>query len=221
MVSSSGSWRYFCDGPRLSSFSFSVPELIDFLSARFEAGCHAATLTNAASAIAHGHRIAGLPDPSVAFPIQRLLAGARRLRASQDKRLALSLTDVDRPCHALGSLPISPIERAAFRAIITLSFFAKLRPEEVVLGVNPVPVLRSRQVTLGPHQLAITIPCSKTSTMPFAVHLAARPDLSLCPVVAMRNYLALRGTGPPDDMLFINGRQRPSLARTLHLSAAI
>ena len=112
----------------------SVGELCEFLGTRFEDGCNASTLATAASAIAYGHRMAGLPDPTVAFHVKQLLAGARRLRPGRDKRLALTIEDIKRLCAALRVLPISPIDRRAFRAIFTLAFFAMMRPGEMVIG---------------------------------------------------------------------------------------
>ena len=141
-----------------------VVELIDFLSAKFEAGCSPSTLATAVSATAHGHRQAGLPDPTVAFHVRQLLAGARRLHTSADRRLALSHRELAQLCGAMGSLPISPVDRSAFVAIFSLAFFAMLRPGEVVVGANPAHTVRLRHVELRAGQLAVTIPSSKTST---------------------------------------------------------
>ena len=58
-------------GPAVEQHFLICHEPIDFFK-----------LTFAVSTIAHGLRIVRLPDPSVAFLIKQLLAGARRLRAS-------------------------------------------------------------------------------------------------------------------------------------------
>ena len=196
-------------------FPVSVSELTLYLGARFDEGCTASTLSRTVSAIAYGHKISGLPDPSGAFHVKQLLAGARRLRSGQDRRLALSLQDLERLCFALQYLPIFPVDRAAFRAMFTLAFFALLRPGEIAVGCNRAHTLRRQHVTQRHDLLHVTIPSSKTSTSPFLVQLAARSDISVCPVAAMRSYLELRAPGPGDQELFVNGRGQPLTCKDL------
>ena len=196
-------------------FPVSVLELADFIGFRFEAGCSASTIATAMSAIAYGHRIRGLPDPTVDFDIKQLLAGARRLRTNQDSRLALSIQEVTRLCSVMRSLPLSPIDRAAFCAIIPLAFFALLRPGEVVIGNNAAHTVRIRHMLVQPGHLSVVVPSSKTSTNPFKVELVARPDIPICPVRAMHENMAIRGPGGDDDILFIDGHRRPLTCRNL------
>ena len=176
-------------------FPMSVTELADFIGSRFEAGCSASTLASAVSAIAHGHRVGGLPDPTTDFQIRQLLAGARRLRTGSDNRMALSLQDVSALCRALRSLPISPVDRAAFGALVPLAFFAMLRPGELVIGVNAAHTMRYSHVQVNRHGIEVTIPSSKTSATTFKVQLSARPDISICPESALRNYIAPQALG--------------------------
>ena len=187
----------------------STQELLDFLGFRYEAGCGSSTLASAVSAIAYDHRVRGLPDPTADFRVKQLLGGARRLRAGLDDRVALSVEDVTRICIALRSLYSSPVDRTAFGAIIPLAFFLMLRPGEVVAGAALDHTLRIKHVRLNQQRLTVTIPSSKTSTAPFTTTLVARPDIVACPVAAMREYLAVRGAGAPDDIMFIDGRRRP------------
>ena len=190
-------------------FPVSVSELADFLGSRFEAGCTATTLSTAASAIAHGHRDVGLPDPTSAFQIKQLLAGARRLRTSIDQRLALSMQDVMNICGVIHSLPISPVDRAAFCALIPLAFFAMLRPGELVVSATDAHTVRVQHVSIAGDALTIVIPSSKTPANEFTVHMVARPDISVCPVSAIREYSKVRGPGRSNDVFFIDGRRRP------------
>ena len=198
-----------------SLFPVSVGDLVDFIAFRFESGCSAATLATAMSAIAYGHRLRGLPDPTVDFYVKQLLAGARRLRSSRDRRLALNIQEITRLIMAVRSMPLSPVDRAAFGAIIPLAFFALLRPGEVVISGTAEHTMRVRHVQLQPGLLTVIIPSSKTSVQPFPIQLLARPDISICPVRAMHEYMAIRGPGYPDDPFFINGRRRPLTNRDL------
>ena len=201
--------------PTAALFPISVADTADFLASRHEQGCSASTLAAEASAISYGHKLAGAPDPTADFRVRQLLAGSRRLRPSADNRLAVSLTELGELCAALHFLGLSPVDRAAFRAIFTLAFFAMLRPGEVVRGRDLTHTVRLSHVSLVGPQLSLTIPSSKTSASPFTTTLRARPDLATCPVAAVRDYLAVRGTGLPDDALFIGGHRRPLTSRDL------
>ena len=208
--------------PTAAIFPVSVAATADFLASRHAQGCHSATLAGAASAIAYGHKRAGLPDPTADFRVRQLLAGSRRLRSGSDVRLPLSLRDIELLCGALAGLQLSPIERAAYRAIFPLAFFALLRPGEVVSGRSQGHTLRLGGVRVIGSQLSITIPSSKTSAAPHVISLVARPNISVCPVAALCTYLSLRSAGRPQDPLFICDRQRPitapALTRVLRLA---
>ena len=106
----------------------------------------------------------GCPIPQLLFmcgSCWRVLAAYVR---APDRRLAISHCELAQLCGAIGSLPISPVDRSAFVAIFSLAFFAMLRPGEVVVGANPAHTVRLRHVELRAGQLAVTIPSSKTST---------------------------------------------------------
>ena len=118
----------------VSLVPLSAIETADFLGARFDSGCCGATLASTASAIAYAHKMHGLPDPTADFRIRQLLAGARKLRPRQDRRLALSIQELSQLCDATPYVTTSPVEQAAYRAIFCLAFFLMLRPGEVVKG---------------------------------------------------------------------------------------
>ena len=107
------------------------------------------------------------------------------------------------------------MDRAAFGALVPLAFFAMLRPGELVIGVNAAHTMRYNHVQVNRNGVEMIIPSSKTSPTEFKVQLSARPDLSICPVSAIRAYIALRGPGSPSEMFFVNGRRRPITCRDL------
>ena len=201
--------------PPAPLFPVSTSEVADFVGSRFQAGCGAAALATHCSAIAFGHRIRGLPDPTADFRIRKLLAGARRLRPSCDIRIALSVRELDLLREAVASLPIGVVEKAAFRAIFSLAFFGMLRPGEVLLGADPAHTIRVQHVHVHHGQLRLTIPSSKSSAVPFTMVLLARPDLPACPVRAMCEYLRVRPRGGPQDYMFVSDTGRTLTTRSL------
>ena len=122
--------------------------------------------------------------------------------------MAITVPELGRLCAALRCAALSPVETAAFRVIFTLAFFALLRPCEIVHTGRLSHHFRLGGIQLTQHHLLITIPSSKTSDVPVTTQLVARPDLDVCPVAAMREFLGVRGTGSPDDALFVSDRQR-------------
>ena len=172
-------------------------------------------LASHCSAIAYGHRIRGLPDPTADFRVRKILAGARRLRPSWDSRTALTVPELDRISQAVGHIGLPRVDVAAYRAVFALAFFAMLRPGEVMLGGEPRHTIRMRHVVLQPDRLSLTLPSSKTSSSPFHTELVARPDLISCPVGAVREYLRLRPAGERDDYFFVSHRARPLRTRSL------
>ena len=137
-------------------FPVSVAVVADFLAARFDGGCGATGLAGHCSAIAYGHRMRGLADPTSDFRIRKLLAGARRLRPSWDTRTAITIADLDDLCASVVALAFSPLEKVALRAAFTLSFFAMLRPGEVSVGGCPDHTIRLRDVKLQNGLLTIS-----------------------------------------------------------------
>ena len=178
-------------------------------------GLSSATLAAAASDITYGHKQAGLPGPTADCRVRQLLAGSRRLRPSAVQRIPRSLRDIGLLCGALAGVNLSPLERAAYRAIFTLALFALLWPGEVVAGRAVAHTLRLGGVSISASQLSVVIPSSKTAAAPHVISLTARPDIGVCPVGALRAYLSLRGVGRSQDPLFIGDRQRPVTAEAL------
>ena len=184
-------------------FPVSVSEAADFLGSRFDDGCGAATLASIRSAIAFGHRMRNLPDPTLDFCVRTMLIGARRLRPGNDKRLALTVDELHRLCAALRGIRMDPIARAAIHAAFALAFFAS-------------HTIRLGGVTVGRTRMVVMVPSSKTSSVPFRIELAARTDLAVCPVGAMREFVAIRGAGSPHSPLFVDGRHCPLSSRFLN-----
>ena len=109
------------------AFPIPVGAVAEYLAALYDKGFRASTLTSHASAIAYGHKIRGLPDPTGSFLIKQLLQGAKRLRTSADSRRALTLEEVRRFVDKLYVIGLRRVDRAAFRAIFLLGFFGLLR----------------------------------------------------------------------------------------------
>ena len=183
------------------SFPMPINAVADYLATLFQRGFSPSTMFSHASAIAYGHKIRGLSDPTEDFRIRQLLNGAKKLRVATDERKALSLQDVQMFCDKLYGLGLRLSERKAFRAIFLLGFFGLLRPGELVRGGAAKHTLQLSDVTLADQRLTIRIPSSKTCQIPQRVTLEVRPDLSCCPFQAMRDFIRVRPQGGSDLFL--------------------
>ena len=212
-------WRSLRDfiqrSPDVPLFPVTIADVADFIGSRFEAGGGSSALASHCSAIAYGHRIRGLPDPTADFRVRRMLAGARRLRPGGDSRAAITLSELDSLRIAVSNLALGAVEKAAFKAIFSLAFFAMLRPGELVVGSTSSHTIRVRHITVQGDRISITIPSSKTSAAPFTTVLIARSDLAACPVRAIREYMAVRPQSHSNDYLFVAGANRPITTRSL------
>ena len=173
----------------------SVDVMADYLAALFEKGSSSSTMLSHASAIAYGHKIRGFGDPTNDFRIRQMLNGAKKIRAFADTRKALTLQDIQTFCNKLYGLGLRQVERLAFRAIFLLGFFGLLRPGELVKGEASQHTLLLSDLTFSEGRLTIRIRSSKTSHTPQTLALEARPELSFCPIQAIRDFLRVRPKG--------------------------
>ena len=163
-----------------------------YLADLYRRGCSSSTMFSHSSAIAYGHKIRGLADPTTDFRVKQLLKGAAKLRVSADRRQAVSLQQLLLFCDKLDVLGLLPAARLAFRAIFLLGFFCLLRPGELVKGGTPRHTIQLSDLTISGDNLSLRIPSSKTSAAPHTVTLTARPDVTFCPVRAVRDFLRVR-----------------------------
>ncbi|XP_043230063.1 uncharacterized protein LOC122385681 [Amphibalanus amphitrite] len=186
------------------SFPISVNAVADYLASLFQEGCGPSTMMSHASAIAYGHKIRGMADPTADFRIKQLLRGAGRFKVSADQRRALSIQEVQALCSKLYVAGLPRVDRLAFRAIFLLGFFGLLRPGELVKGIAPQHTIRLCDVTVSKQRLVIRIPSSKTSPGPHVLTFNARPDTDFCPVRAVGDFIQVRPQG--DSQLFVDAR---------------
>ena len=184
-----------------------IDTVADYLASLFHKGYSPSTLKSHASAIAYGHKIRGMSDPTDDFRIKQLLNGASRLRPTSDVRRALTLQDIQNFCDKLYWLGIPLSERLAFRAIFLLGFFGMLRLGELVKGEVQDHTLQLSDLALIEGRLTIRIPSSKISPQPQMVTLEARPDLRCCPIQAIQAFLRVRTPG--GRQLFVDAAGSP------------
>lgn len=84
-----------------------------------------------------------------------------------------------------------------YKSLFLLTFHACLRAGEVTLSNNPTHIIQLRQICRLTTGYTIKFQSYKhcTQTKP-AIHITTQPNAMYCPVVALDNYLSIRGSHP-------------------------
>ena len=164
------------------------------------------------SAVRSLHIDNGLPDPLInCLQLQRLLRGIKRVQGSSTAKCLPITIDLLKVIQR--SLDLNSCDHVMLWAACCLGFFGFLRAGEFTTNSSFDP---SIHLTVGdlqadslvdPTCFRVHIKCSKTD--PFRVGCdiyVSRGNSLICPVVALGNFLALRGPSPGPLFCYADGR---------------
>lgn len=233
----SGKRRYlgFCAQFHLHPLPVNESVLCSFVAFLFSSSLSYQSIRSYLSAVRHLQITNGLPDPAMgSFPLlDYALKGVRREGPARQKRNRLPITPelLRRICQVWSQDP-PHFDRTMLWAAFCLGFFGFMRAGEFTCPSHEAftPDMLSLQDLAvdshsSPTHLAVHLKQSKTD--PFGVgttlHLGTTGD-TLCPVVAMLGYLAIRPPSPGPLFIFCDGStlSRTRLVQSLRqaLSAA-
>ncbi len=165
------------------------------------------------SALAFVHKINNWPDPTDNFVVTKLKEGCRRSGAREDARLPITPVILSRVINSLTSICRSTFEFLLFRAAFLMAFFGFLRVGEYaaaskhadcsrILALDDIKVVDSNSVQ-------VRVRYSKTDQRGISsvIKLDSSTNVSLCPVNALVQYLAVRS--PQQGPLFIHFNKEP------------
>ncbi|XP_054856230.1 integrase/recombinase xerD homolog [Eublepharis macularius] len=182
------------------------------------------TMRRDLAAISFFSKAQGLPDPCNCFLARRALEGWARLAPPPpDPRRPITIPILERVLQALPNLCWSAFEVQLFRAAFLITFFGAFRVSEVASGSRSDMsgrALAVSDITCSPRRATIRLRRSKTDQRGrgASVTLRAAAGRHLCPVRAIRAYLALRPPFPgplfaPEDKLPLTRYQFASVLR--------
>ena len=105
----------------------SVTYIAQFIARLHHRGLAPKTFSTYLSAVGYAHKIRGFDDPTQAFLIRKLVAGAYRLRPAYDMRLPITVTVFNKLVHSLEHTAVNRYDYALFRAMFYSH--SKLCPE--------------------------------------------------------------------------------------------
>ena len=165
-----------------------------------------ASITTYVCAIGYIHKLRSLPDPTSYYPVQRLLAAATKTSTQQDTRLPITLPILRSMCLSFNHTGLTPYVCSLLRAMFTTAFFGLLRVGEMTSDSSNQVSLHLHQLSFHTHHAVLTIHKFKhnASNNPFHIVLKRQNDLDLCPLQALRLYIASRGSAKGPLFCFQN-----------------
>ncbi|XP_062589074.1 uncharacterized protein LOC134250724 isoform X1 [Saccostrea cucullata] len=190
--------KYFPDS---QLFPISANQLFLFISHCFQKSLAPQTVLGYLSALTHFSKMEGNEDPTQHFKVKRAIQGFQKLKAKPDSRLPITPLMLQQIVNSLPNCTQSYYQMHLFKAMFLLAFHAFLRIGEITsssLG-DPLPlsaVSFGKQHDGSPESLCVTMVNFKhhIGKPPVTLQLSAnKENKQLCPVLAIWDYIKLRG----------------------------
>ena len=145
------------------------------------------------SAIAHIHKMHQLPDPSASFLITKTFQGLRKLRPTVDTRQPITSDLLHKLIGSLSKAHRTSYDIILFRAMFLFAFYALCRISELTHTPSGHNLHFSDiRFLTNPHRLIVTFRTFKHSHAKQSITLYPQPGSSLCPLLCLCQYLAVR-----------------------------
>ena len=171
------------------------------------------TISTYLSAIGFVHKMQGHTDPTTAFLVTKLVAGAYRLNQKPDIRLPITITILDRLITSLQWVTSSIYDKFLFRAMFLLAFNAFARIGEITVKKLEAKVLQLSGISITsidgrPDSVSVTFRHYKhnLTSSPYTITFGHGPTIASA-VQSLADYVEARGRyeGP----LFCQENKKP------------
>lgn len=185
--------KHFPSTPAIPSNHVMICHFISYL---FMRNYQPSTIASYMSAISFIHKLNCYSDPTDSFLVKKIMKGAQNLRSTCDNRLPITKEILSKLIFAVPLVIPSEYNQFMLRAMMSLAFYCFLRIGEMaVKGGNTTKVLQLSDILISyenrnPINMTVTIKYYKHSNLqPKTITINCDPGNSLCPVLAMSNYL--------------------------------
>lgn len=182
-----------------TSLPLPVSTIAVYISFLFAQGKSPKTISTYLSAISFLHKVHCLPDPTKAFLIQKLVAGAYKLKPTTDLRLPITKPILQSLVSALEST-LHGYNRSLFQAMFVFAFYTYARIGELTVATSNSPYTLSLQdvsftsIKQQLSQVRVTFRHFKHNTKGQPHNISFRRTQSkYCPVMLLAGYLRKRG----------------------------
>ena len=182
----------------IHSLPISTNMLLFFIGYLHLQGYAPTSITSYVCAIGYVHKLKSLTDPSSDFIVQRLLAAVTKVRPNTDARLPITLPILRQLVLSADTVITNTYHRTLLRAMLVVAFYGLMRIGEITSDQQSRTYLTLSHLSFkSDHaQLLITQFKHNSTGRPFHIVLPKQSDATLCPLLALRNYLSIRGSTP-------------------------
>lgn len=203
--------------------------VLKFIVYQVNKGLAPSTITSSLSAVSFVHKVANKPDPTQHFIVRKLLIGAAKLSPRTDIRLPVLIPELKKLLASTSNVTASMYHSVMLKAMYLLAFHAFLRPGEfTVRGTTSPHLIHLKNIQFLPSRSKCTAMSLAFHTFkhsqaqkPFTLRIPAKPKNSLCPVLALINYLAIRPSQPGPLFMFQDLSPIPRSFFSSHLSKSL
>ena len=181
-----------------SALPISTHHVVLFISYCFEKGLSLKTINTYIAGLNYLHKLNGYNDLREPFIVKKMIEGCLRLRKQGDSRLPITIAILQDVCAVLTVICYNHYEACLFKAAYVLAFFGLFRVSELVVPSSLLTnrTLMRQDVCIDSEYkyVSITLRVWKTnqSGPPTTLKIPKEKKAELCPVQAMREFLALR-----------------------------
>ena len=153
-----------------------------------------ATILSALSSLNYFNKLIYNQDITNNFLIKKFTSGLTKLSPSQDNRFPVTPGVLASLFTAIPQVTNSAYYSYLFRSMVTLSFFALLRPGEITQSENNINL---DQIVVNSDHLVITfVKYKHYQGPPVSIQIHQQVGQIVCPIKAIKAYLQVRGQAP-------------------------
>lgn len=215
MISYQRSWNVFCSflDEFLHERSVCPASLMLFMAFLRHKQYKPSTISTYVSEIRYMAKLQGFQDPGNDFLVTLSLAGLAKLPGPLDARLPITVPIMKKLLLSTDAIFNSYYDQVLFKSMLLLAFFAFLRVGEfTVASASDTPLLTISSLVWDRLDLSDGLSIQflrykHSKGRPFLLHVPKQSCPSLCPVLAMAEYLNVRVQG--HAALFVKADGRP------------
>ncbi len=180
-----------------------VPEklVLKYIASSFEKHVSYNSLCSKLSAIAYFHRFEG-KDPTGSFVVKRALLGYKKMSPVPNAKIPITESILEKLLDSIVKLSLPGYCTTMFRAMLSLGFFALLRPREIADSRNS---LQFSDISISEECLILSFSRYKHSKgIPKIISIPSQKG-SLCPLLNVRKFLKIRTNIQGNSFCFPDG----------------
>ncbi len=182
----------------------SVDHVLHFLAETFDNNTKYSSMSSKLCIISYYHKLYKLPDPTTEFIVKRAMQGFRKLAEMPKSKVPISIEMLEMLISKCDMLFLSAYCEKMLKAILSVGFFALLRPGEIVQSHNSIQL---GDVFMQDKLLVIDFKKFKHSKNHPNCISVSKVTGACCPHLHLANYLQCRGSHPGD--LFVLHKNKP------------